>query len=69
MKSLEMLVLPSERGFQPPAPPDLSTLAKEFTATCPTRAWGVLTTVMVPCSICCMAIHIPAWMTVDLTKS
>lgn len=46
-RSLEMLVLPSERGFQPPAPPGLSTLAKVITATCPTRVWEVLTAVMI----------------------
>ena len=49
IRSLETLVLPSERGFQPLAPPELSTLAKMITATCPTRAWEVLTTTTVPC--------------------
>lgn len=47
IRSLKMLVLPSERGFQPLAPPEFSTLAKVIAATCPTRAWEVLTTMMV----------------------
>lgn len=69
IRSLETLMLPSERDFQPLAPPELSTLAKVITATCPTRAWEVLTTMKMLCSIHCTVNHVPTWMPIDQTKS